>query len=92
MLRSLIIASTERHGLNPQRCLTSVPAKLPFTLPNELEQVPARCVETRRRGNPRHRLNHQANPPRSNETPLVERTRSLEIGEGQNSLADHGRE
>jgi transposase len=33
-----LIASGERHGLDPQRYLTSVLAKLPFTPPHELDQ------------------------------------------------------
>ena len=41
-----LIASAERHGVDPQRYLTSVLAKLPFTPPDQTEAVSARRVET----------------------------------------------
>ena len=45
-----LIASAERHGVDPQRYLTSVFAKLPFTPEERNRPVPAGRVEARRRG------------------------------------------
>ena len=45
-----LIASAERHGVDPQRYLTSVFAKLPFTPEERNRPVPAGRVEARGRG------------------------------------------
>ena len=53
-----LIASAERHAIDPQRYLTSVLAKLPFTPRARIRAVPAGRVEEGRRGgttSPQHR-------------------------------------
>ena len=45
-----LIASAERHGVDPQAYLTSVLAKIGTTPVGDVGAVPARRVETRRRG------------------------------------------
>ena len=61
-----LIASAERHGLDPQRYLTSVLAKLPQTSPSDLEQFLPDVWKKEDAAEPRPDLDREENPAPEN--------------------------